>query len=338
MDTKKVCNHASFWIVIAILAGVAFISMAVNLGFFLAMTARNAGSGSSEGQAEDEFPQLSERWTYGQGESKVVHISYIGFISRQVEQGLFGMPVNQVDEVLSQIRAARNDEDVKAILFEVDSPGGEVTPADEIYEALVRFRKSAPNRKVFVFIRDMAASGGYYMAAGGDWIMSEPTALIGSIGVIMQALNWKGLSEKIGVTDTTIKSVGNKDLLNPFHDVPPEQLDILQATVDTLHDRFAGIVQKSRDMNPERLNTMADGRVFTPEVALEEKFIDAIGYWEDFIQRAPELLGEKSIKVIQYQRKQSFFDMLLQARSPLPSTSFLASGSQPPRLMYIWKP
>ena len=104
------------------------------------------------------------------------------------------------------IRGVRQDPKVKAIIFEIDSPGGGVTDADEIYRELQQFKDSNADRKLVALVHDTAASGGYYIAAPADLIIAQPTAIIGSIGVIMQTLNIQNLSEKIGVTDTTIKS------------------------------------------------------------------------------------------------------------------------------------
>ena len=176
----------------------------------------------SAGKAEDEFPTFTEKWSYGSGDVKTVRIAVEGPIFRESEESFFGFKYDKIEAILRQIRAAKNDEAVKAIILEVDSPGGDLTASDEIYKALQDFKRCAEGRKIIVFVRNMAASGGYYVSAPADWIIAEPTSIIGSIGVIMQTLNWKGLSEKIGLTDVTIKSGTNKDLLNPFRDVSPD--------------------------------------------------------------------------------------------------------------------
>ena len=215
-----------------------------------------------------------------------------------------------------------------------------MTSSDEIYRELLAFRQSAEGRKVVVFVRNMAASGAYYVSAPADWIVAEPTAILGSIGVIMQTLNFKGLSEKIGITDTTIKSVTNKDLLNPFRDVQPAQVALLQTIVDDMHRRFFHIVQTSRKIDPAKLKQLADGRIFTADVALKNGFIDQIGYWDDAIAKLSELLGQDSVKIVRYERKPEFFEMLSEIRSPLSSPLSLAHLSEAgtPRFMYLWKP
>ncbi len=309
-------------------------SLFMNAGLLMALAGR--GAGGLQEQGVDEFPELTETWTYGTGETKVAHIAFVGIITREFEERLFSIQYDRVEDALRQIRAAQNDEGVRAILLEVDSPGGEITASDEIYHALMQFKASQDDRKVLVFVRDLAASGGYYISAAGDWIMAQPTSILGSIGVIIQTYNFKGLSEKIGVTDTTIKSVANKDLLNPFHDVSPEQLGIFQATVDAFHERFFQIILESRKMDPDQLRPMADGRIFSAETALKARFIDEIGYWDEARARAASLLEEDSVKIIRYEQPQSFFDLFAQVR--LPKNPLMTLQRQTPRFQYLWKP
>jgi protease IV len=334
MDEKKRCSHVGFWVVIILLGFGLMLSLVIGAGLFAALVA--ASGTSHPGTAEDEFPKLTAKWSYGTGEVKVVRIPVRGVIFREAEEGLFGLPYDKIEAILRQIRAARQDKDVKAIILEVDSPGGDMTASDQIYKALSDFKKSADGRKIVTSIGNLGASGGYYVAMPSDWIIAEPTSLIGSIGVILQTLNWKGLGEKIGVTDTTIKSGPNKDLLNPFHDVPPEQLALLQEVTDTLYQRFFGIVQTARGISAPDLQAIADGRIFTSDAALEHRLIDQVGYWEDAVAKTAELLGQPAIKIIRYESKPTFFELLAQVRTPLNFSGLAGAGV--PRLMYLWKP
>lgn len=335
MDPARKCSHTGFWVVITLLLFSLLVSLFINGGLFLSLVARGGGRDHGK-KGEDEFPKFTEQWSYGTGDVKAVRIAVEGVIFRERDSGLFGARYDPVEIVLRQVRAARNDEDVGAIILEVDSPGGGLTASDEIYKALVDFKASDTNRKLVVHVKDLAASGGYYVSAPADWILAEPTALVGSIGVILQTLNWKMLSEKIGVTDTTIKSGENKDLLNPFRDVPPEQLAMLQDIIDRLYHRFFTIVQEARGIDAETLKPLADGRIFTTEQALEHKLIDGIGYWEDAVTKTAELLGKPSVKVVRYEYHPGFFELLSQARSPLTLRGVL--NAQTPRPMLLWKP
>ncbi len=282
------------------------------------------------------FPQFTETHSYGSGTTKVVRIAFTGILTRELDGGWLGT-VDPVEDCLRQIRAARQDADVAGLILEVDSPGGEVTAADEIHRELTRFQDSREDRKIVVLVHDMAASGGYYISVPADRILAQPTALIGSIGVIMQTLNIQGLSEKIGVTDTTIKSGKNKDLLNPFHPVDPEQIKLLQASVDAMYDRFLDLVATGRSLKKSTLKPLADGRIFTADEALKHKLIDGIGYWDDAMKETCTLLGVKEIRVVTYEVEKSFFDQLLSARAPLPSLQSLLSAAGIPRRLYLWR-
>jgi protease IV len=330
------CSHVGFWVAIIILGVFLFISLILNIGLFVGLAAR---SGTSlAGKAEDEFPTFTEKWSYGSGNVKTVRIAVEGPIFRESEENFFSIKYDKIEAILRQIRAAKNDEAVKAILLEVDSPGGDLTASDEIYRALQNFKQSAKGRRIIVFVRNMAASGGYYVSVPADWIVAEPTSIIGSIGVIMQTLNWKGLSEKIGLTDVTIKSGTNKDLLNPFRDVSPEQVTQLQEMIDAMYRQFFTIVQTNRNIETQSLKTMADGRIFSADIALKNRLIDQIGYWEDAATKTAELLGEKSVKIVRYERRPEFFELLAEIRSPIGFSRSRLSDAATPRMMYLWRP
>jgi len=335
MNQIKKCSHTGFWVTIGILSLFILISFTMNFGLLIGLAGSGEKAIRSGEEAEDEFPRYTERWSFGDGDAKVVRISVEGVIFRERKEGFFGKPYDKVESLLRQIRAARQDEDVRGIILEVSSPGGGLTSSDEIYHALKRFKESREDRKIVAFTRDMSASGGYYLSMPADWIIAEPTAIIGSIGVIMQTLNWQGLSERIGITDTTIKSGENKDILNPFHEVPPEQIELLQSIVDTFYDRFFDIVQTARGVSKEKLKSLADGRVVTAEDALENNLIDQIGYWEDAVSKTAELLGEESIRVVRYEHRPTFFEMF-SIHSPISLPSL--SVPEAPRFMYLWKP
>lgn len=333
--SSRKCRHWPFWAVIVALAGVLGLSLLINLAA-VGVVAGSVKTGFGD-MGEDEFPQFTESHSYGSGTTKVVRIWFSGILTRELDGGWFGT-TDPVEDALRQIRAARQDEDVAAIILEIDSPGGGVTSADEIHRELTLFKESRGDRKLTVLVHDMAASGGYYIAVPADRIFAQPTALIGSIGVILQTLNVQGLSEKIGVTDTTIKSGKNKDMLNPFRPVDPEQVKLLQDSVDAMHDRFVDLVAEGRSLKKSQLKGLADGRLFTADEALEHQLIDAIGYWDDVMDATAELLGVDDILVVTYRSEKSFFDVLAGARSPLPGLQSLLSAATTPRRLYLWRP
>ncbi len=324
-----------FWIIIIALAATLALSLLINL----TAVGLLAGSPrpSSDSWGEDEFPQFSETHSYGAGTTKVVRIGFTGILTRQLDGGWFGT-VDPVEDCLRQIRAARQDDEVAAILLEVDSPGGEVTAADEIHRELMLFKESRPGRRIVALVHDMAASGGYYISVPADRIVAQPTALVGSIGVIMQSLNIQGLSEKIGVTDTTIKSGKNKDMLNPFRPVDPEQVAMLQESVDAMHDRFVDLVAQGRSLRKSDLKPLADGRIFTADEALQHKLVDAIGYWDEAFDETARLLGVEDLFVVTYQVEKTFLEQLMGVQARLPGLQSLFSAAATPRRLYLWRP
>ncbi|HMP68209.1 MAG TPA: signal peptide peptidase SppA [Pirellulaceae bacterium] len=323
------------WILVLLLAIGLFISVMMNIGLGL-RAAFGAGWSDTQDIAVDEFPRFDEEWSFGSGTTKVVRLSLEGMIFRSIDTGWFGGSYDMTASLLAQIQAAIQDPEVKAILLEIDSPGGAVNPTDEIYRALMAFRASAEGRVIVTHVRDMAASGGYYAAMASDWIYADPTAIIGSIGIIMQTLNWHALSERLGISDVTIKSGANKDMLNPFRESRPEELALLQDVVDDLHLRFVSIVSEARGYTSEELTALADGRVFTAPRALHHGLVDDIGTWRDATAKIAELLDVPEVRLIRYYRQAGFLDWLFRARLPEPVR--LLHPVQPPRFLYLWSP
>lgn len=318
------------WIAITILALMLFGSFLTNLGLTAVLFSGSDVAGTD--YPVDAEPMFEEVWSSGYGEAKVVRIELAGVIMRGRRERLFGYEPDMVEQVLSQIRAATLDSEVQAIFLEVDSPGGAVTPSDEIYAALEQFKRVDEERVIMVFVRDLGASGAYYAAMAGDFIMAEPTAIVGSIGVIMQTFNMKTLGEKIGLSSVTIASGKNKDMLNPFEEVNPQHVAMLQEMVDSMYDRFASIVEESRGLETREL---LDGRVFTVSQAIENNLIDGVGYWQDAIAKLAFMLDEEDLYVVRYAEPTSFFDALMGAKGPeLPDFNALQSS----HFLYLWKP
>ena len=328
------------WIAVIVLAVALLISLVIHVSS-AATKAFQQGEFAGGGGA-DEYPVFMETWSYGHGPAtaKVVRIPLDGIIMRRQVGGLFASRIDRVQEVIHQVRAATNDDDIRGIVLEVNSPGGAITPSDEIYKALQDFRQSRDDRIVVAFARDLVASGGYYCAIASDWIIAEPTSIVGSIGVIMQALNWKQFMDDIGIRDVTIASGENKDLLNPFKEPPEAQIELLQEVIDSMHGRFKQLVSDARKIDMETLDTLADGRIFTADQALDHGLINQVGYWEDVAERTAELLNQETVSFVRYSRQVDLFTLLTQVRVPVQvrvDTPWDTSlGEYQP--MYMWRP
>jgi len=292
-----------------------------------------ASHGGASGElGEDEMPELSEVWSSGSGEAKVVRIPIRGMI--MLDSGSWDM--GNSDSALRAIRRARHDSSVQGIILDVDSGGGGITASDILYHELLAFKEEQDGRVIVTLMGDVAASGAYYLALASDTILAHPTTITGSIGVIMQSYNVRELAQKLGVTDVTIKSGANKDMLNPMREVSPEQLALFQKLIDGMYERFIGLVAENRGLPIEQVRVLADGRVFMAQEALDAKLIDAIGYWEDAEAAAAELLDEEAVKVVRYEEEQSIFD-LLRGRRGIFGLKGAVSGlldGQEPRMMY----
>lgn len=208
-----------------------------------------------------------------------------------------------------QIERIRQDDDVKAIVLRVDSPGGTVTGSDFLFHHLTRLReeKSLP---LVVSMGSIAASGGYYVAmAVGDQeksIYAEPSGATGSIGVIIPYFDLTGAMEELHIENASIASHPNKQMLSMTRKLTPEQREILQSYVNETFERFKDVVKAGRPFfrkNPEKLDELATGEVFSSMRAKEVGLVDETGFLEDAIARAAELAGLEAddYRVIEYE-------------------------------------
>lgn len=322
-----------------VLLGVVCAMLVASL--FLNCTAASLlsrGGGNGDGP-EDEFPDFNEVASYGDAGPKVVRIACRGAIIREGAESLFGAASDPVESILRQIRRAANDEEVEGILLEVDSPGGGVTASDEIYHELMLFKESAEGRTVVGLVGDMAASGGYYVMLPCDEIVAQPTAVVGSVGVLMTGVNAAGLARKAGIEDATVKSGANKDLMNPLKPIDEAQVAILQAAVDADYERFLGLVAKHRKIAKGKLRPLCDGRIFSAEDALKHGFVDRLGYFEDALEALGKRLeSEEGVRLVKYERSHGLLDELLGVKSPLEPLVSTLQGRGAARREYRWRP
>ena len=292
---------------------------------------------ADEGFGTDEFPFFHEVWSCGDdedGAAKVVRIPLRGEIF--FEEGR--LKSSAASMAMQMIRRATLDEDVRAIVIEIDSPGGGITASDMLWNSLCEFREADTNRVVMAVMEDICASGGYYVAAAADHIVAHPTTITGSIGVIISSINIKELADKIGVKDVSIASGANKQMLNPMRDLTDEQRAMLKASVDALNKRFIKVVAEGRGMPEEDVAKIADGRVFLADEAKSLGLVDDIGYFADALDDLRELLGEDSLHVVRYERKTSFRDIFDgEGIWSLETQLRRLEGATRTRLLYEWR-
>lgn len=247
---------------------------------------------------------------------KIAHIDLEGIIaSADAADLLFGSSgESKVDRIKDQLKRAVEDESVKAIVLRINSPGGEVTASDTIYNAVLQAREKKP---VVVFMDAMAASGGYYVACGATEIVAGETTLTGSIGVIIQSISYGDLMGKVGVETRTFKSGEFKDMLSGSREMTEPERELVDGLVMEMYDRFVGIVSEARNIPEPKLRTeIADGRVFTGRQAHEAGLVDSNGYIEDAYARA-RVLGKAAADapVIRMDEPGGFFEAIGLARA-----------------------
>lgn len=225
---------------------------------------------------------LRERVLRGSSDRKIAMIPISGVISDAPGFSLFRSKPSVVQEVVSQLRLAENDPDVKAVLLKIDTPGGSVTASDVLYHEIAEFKKRS-GKKVVTMMMDMATSGGYYVALPSDAIIAHPTTITGSVGVIFLRPKVVGLMDKIGVNVDVNKSGVNKDMGSPFRRPTKAEDALFQALIDELGKRFVTLVENHRSPSKEAMKSIASARVFLADEALKLGLIDQIGYLDDAV-------------------------------------------------------
>lgn len=201
------------------------------------------------------------------------------------------------DKVVKLLRKYERDDDIKAIVLRVDSPGGAVAPSQEIHDAIKRIKA---RKKVVVSMGTLAASGGYYISAPADRIYAEPGTLTGSIGVIFMHFNVRGLLEWAKVDQTTLKTGKYKDTLSPFRPLHDSDREEIQSLSDDVYGQFVQAVAQGRNLPESRVREIAEGRIYTGKKAKELKLVDELGGFDDAVAAAWELAGQSGEAKVQY--------------------------------------
>ncbi|MEA3435073.1 MAG: signal peptide peptidase SppA, partial [Thermodesulfobacteriota bacterium] len=193
-------------------------------------------------------------------------------------------------DVIHHLKLFREDKSIRAIVLRIDSPGGGVGPSQEIFREV---RKTVKLKKVVASMGAVAASGGYYVAAGTDGIVANPGTITGSIGVIMGFTNFQELFRKIGLVPVVVKSVEYKDLGSPVRDMTEDERKILQDLSGNIHKQFVTAISEGRKMDLSKVESVSDGRIFSGEQAKELGLVDRLGNLEDAIEWAGRMAGIK---------------------------------------------
>ncbi len=292
-----------------------------------------------------EMKPLQEKVVSGTGVHKIVLIDISGFISEQKPSGFVDKP-DMVARIKEELNKAAMDKNVKGVVLRINSPGGTVTASDLIYNEIQQFKKTT-GKTVTASILDLGASGAYYISVAADKIVVHPTSVVGSIGVIMLHINLEGLMEKVGVGTESIKSGINKDLGSPVKPLTPEGRDILQGIIDTMYARFLDVIGAGRkELSPQRIKALADGRVYTAAEAKSLGLVDDIAYLDQTIEMTKAKAGIQEAQVVVYTRPGEYKDNIYSRAFQQANHSLTILGVDPkhllrggsPRFLYFWMP
>jgi protease-4 len=254
------------------------------------------------------FSSPGKRGQMARDQSKIAIIYVDGVIVGGRGQGGILGEQGGTDAIIRQIHEAKDDATVKAVVLRINSPGGSAPASQEVGTEIKKLRASG--KIVVASMGDIAASGGYWLAAVTDKIYANPATMTGSIGVYIPYSNWEELYNKIGVHQEKIKSGPHKDILSPERQMTTEERSIIQTMVDDLYNQFVTVVAEGRKMDPARVRQLADGRIYTGSQAKDLGLVDELGTMYDAIDGAAQLAGIKGKPEIKEYGKISPWSML----------------------------
>lgn len=232
---------------------------------------------------------------------KILVVDVEGMITSLGQTNLFDREGDILSRVYYRLEKAADDPFVKGIILRLDTPGGDVTSSDILYNEILKF-KAKTKIPVVALMMGVAASGGYYVASACDYVVAHPSTITGSIGVISIFPNIEGLFDKVGIRAQVIKSGELKDAGSPFRDMSLEEKKVFQDIIDELYEEFLRVVYEKRKdvLSMDELRKIADGRIYTAQQALKLDLIDEVGYFDNALAKVFSLASLKEAGVIAY--------------------------------------
>ncbi len=283
---------------------------------------------------------------------KVAMIDVSGLISSTGRSGVLGPAESPVARFTESLRKAAEDPQVRAVIVRINSPGGTVTASDVMHRELTHFREHT-GRPVVVLMGDVAASGGYYLACAADAIVAHPTTITGSIGVIIQTVNFSEGMRRIGIRADSITSGPNKAAGSPFEPMTAEHRALLQGIVNDFYANFIDVVKDGRAgrLDEGDIDRITDGRVITGVRAAEAGLVDAVGDLRDAFALAKTRAGLDRAQLVRYHRPIEYvgsaYAQTPAAGGPLVQLNVGAApggggsgapGGDPAAFYYLWDP
>lgn len=329
---------------VAIFLGLLLvISIGLNLLLLLVSAVGSLTEGIATGSIEEEAGyQVVQIGGERDAPKQILRIPIEGAIA-ELPSPILGAAGGTVSQVRRNLRLAGREGSVAGVLFDINSPGGGVADSDEVYRLIREFRAEHPDKVVIALLGETAASGGYYIAAACQHIMARPTAITGSIGVIMQTWNFAEAMDNLGIEQVTITSERTpyKDLLSFSR--PPSEAEkaLLRSIVEELYDRFVTVVDDGRpNMNRAEVVAAATGAIYSAQQARDLGLVDGIGSIDDAVAfiSAYEAVGPATL--VEQRRLPGLMETLFGVRrvAPQPETALgkVLSASTGSRFLYFW--
>jgi protease-4 len=333
------------FLVKVVAVGIFTVSLFISLFFVIILIVMGASVAAGD-RTQEGYTKIYSDWNQiipgGDGPDEVAVVYINGIITEYDQQdGFLGYRESPLSAVRNRFNLIRKDDYIRGILLVIDSPGGGVTASDVLFNYIMKFKEET-GLPVVTLMKQVAASGAYYIAAASDVIIAYPTAITGSIGVIMYGFNVTGLMEKYGVEYVAIKTSEHKDSISPFKPVDQEEVAWMQSIVDSMLERFIEAVALGREsLDVDEVRKIADGKIYIAEEALKAGLIDRIGYFEDAVGILSEKAGIEGPVIVEYERERNIKDIIGRVMVNLPG-SFIeervlrATHSQPFELYYLW--
>lgn len=335
-------RSVSFYLAI-FLAMLLVLSAGLNIVLLLAGVVRSAAGSFGVGDVSDTNFELVAVGGDSAAKDRILRVPIDGAIAESATP-LIGAPGGTVTRVERALRLARHEDSIKGVLLYVNSPGGGVTDSDLIYREIQRFRAET-GKPVVALFGDTAASGGYYVACACEHIIAQATTITGSIGVILSQWNFAEAADKVGIEQVDIVSEHTpyKAMLSPAKPVDETEVAIARTIVEEMYDRFVDVVAEGRsELDRARVQTLADGRIYSAQQARQLGLIDGVGSESDALELIKQRAKVSSAKVVEQRRRLGFFDLLTGAHRPVPPPTLeqalgqLLSTTTGPRLLYFW--
>lgn len=296
------------WIIGGVVAAGLLVLILGTVALVLVVGSGGGGVAASPETYEEEYVS-------GEGSDTVAVIPVEGIISAADSSVAGAVATTTPEGMRDALMQAEEDESVKAVVLEINSPGGGVTASNRMYQDILDFKESS-GKPVVASMGTTAASGGYYIATAADGILAGETTLTGSLGVILQLPNLTEAADKIGFEQNIVKSGKFKDMGSQFRDLTPEEREIFQEIVNENYDEFVEVIVEGRDLPEERVRDLADGRIYSGKQAEELNLVDSIGDLEEAAKNARERADVGEVTVVRYVQTPGLGELLRARLAP----------------------